>query len=189
MYASKRGNTLRDRANTESHMKMIDQLKGEIDAVYNATEKLIKLVDKDKLNWKPATGKNWMTTGQLLKHLPTACGFCIKGFVTGEWGMPDGADGGDMMPSADKMPTVKSPDEAIKELKADKKLAFEMLDKAGEDNLHNKMVAAPWGGPPMPLGVQAQSMIGHLANHKAQLFYYLKLQGKDVNTMHMYGMG
>ena len=56
MYASKRGNTLRDRANTESHMKMIDQLKGEIDAVYNATEKLIKLVDKDKLNWKPATG-------------------------------------------------------------------------------------------------------------------------------------
>ena len=103
--------------------------------------------------------------------------------------MPDGVDGGDMMPSADKMPTVKSTDEALKELKADKKLAYEMLDKAGEDNLHNKMVAAPWGGPPMPLGVQAQSMIGHLANHKAQLFYYLKLQGKDVNTMHMYGMG
>ena len=32
-------------------------------------------------------------------------------------------------------------------------------------------------------------MVGHLANHKAQLFYYLKLLGKDVNTMHLYGMG
>ena len=31
-------------------------------------------------------------------------------------------------------------------------------------------------------------MAEHLAQHKAQLFYYLKLQGKDVNTMHLYGM-
>lgn len=168
-------------------MKMIDMLKGEIDAVYTATEKLIKLVDKDKLNWKPATGKNWMTTGQLLKHIPTACGMCIKGFVTGDWGF--GGEAGDMMPTADKMPSVKSAEDALKDLAADKKVALGMLEQAGEDNLHNKLVAAPWGGPPMPLGVQAQSMIGHLANHKAQLFYYLKLQGKDVNTMHMYGMG
>ena len=189
MYASNRGNTLRDGAKTESHMKMIDQLKGEIDAVYNATEKLIKLVDKDKLNWKPATGKNWMTTGQLLKHIPTACGWCINAFVTGDWKHPDMVDGTDMMPSAEKMPAVKTTEEALKDLAADKKVALAALEKAGEDNLHNKMVAAPWGGPPMPLGVQASSMIGHLANHKAQLFYYLKLQGKDVNTMHMYGMG
>lgn len=182
-------NHSRDRAQTESHMKMIDQLKGEIDAVYNATEKLIKLVEKDKLNWKPATGNNWMTTGQLLKHIPSACGWCINAFVTGDWKHPDMVDGTDMMPSADKMPSVKSTEEALKELAADKKVAYAALDKAGEDNLHNKMVAAPWGGPPMPLGVQASSMIGHLANHKAQLFYYLKLQGKDVNTMHMYGMG
>jgi hypothetical protein len=31
-------------------------------------------------------------------------------------------------------------------------------------------------------------MIGHLAQHKAQLFYYLKLQGKPVHTGHLYGM-
>jgi hypothetical protein len=31
-------------------------------------------------------------------------------------------------------------------------------------------------------------MVGHLNQHKGQLFYYLKLQGKDVNTMHLWGM-
>ncbi len=170
-------------------MKLIDILKQEIDATYAATEGLIKLVDKDKLNWKPTSGKNWMTVGQLLKHLPTACGFCIRGFVTGDWAAADGADGGDMLPTAEKMPTVKSVDEALKALKADRKLAIEMLDKAGEDQLQNKMASAPWGGPPMPLGIHAHQMVGHLANHKSQLFYYLKLMGKDVNTMHLYGMG
>jgi len=32
------------------------------------------------------------------------------------------------------------------------------------------------------------AMIGHLATHKAQLFYYLKLQGKPVNTGHLWGV-
>jgi hypothetical protein len=31
-------------------------------------------------------------------------------------------------------------------------------------------------------------MIQHLAQHKGQLFYYLKLQGKPVNTAHLWGM-
>ena len=29
-------------------------------------------------------------------------------------------------------------------------------------------------------------MIWHLGQHKAQLFYYLKLQGKNVNTMNLW---
>jgi hypothetical protein len=31
--------------------------------------------------------------------------------------------------------------------------------------------------------------VEHLGNHQSQLFYYLKLMGKPVNTMHLYGMG
>ncbi|HRJ77805.1 MAG: hypothetical protein HPKKFMNG_00794 [Planctomycetes bacterium] len=170
-------------------MKYSDLIKSEIEATYAATEGLIKLVDTSNLNWRPTTGKNWMTVGQLLKHIPTACGFCIRGFVTGQWGMPDGADGSDMLPSAEKMPSVKNVEEALKELAADKKLALETLAKVSEKDLESKMIAAPWGGPPMPLGVHCHQMVGHLANHKAQLFYYLKLLGKDVNTMHLYGMG
>jgi hypothetical protein len=31
-------------------------------------------------------------------------------------------------------------------------------------------------------------MVTHLDVHKSQLFYYLKLQGKPVNTAHLWGM-
>jgi hypothetical protein len=31
-------------------------------------------------------------------------------------------------------------------------------------------------------------MLGHLTQHKGQLFYYLKLQGKPVNTGDLWGM-
>ena len=92
---------------------LTDLLKQEVEGAYHATEGLFKLVDKDKLGWKPATGKNWMTTGQVLHHLTNACGFCVKGFVTGDWGMPAGAKPEDMkpedmLPPAEKLPTVKS---------------------------------------------------------------------------------
>ncbi len=40
-----------------------------------------------------------------------------------------------------------------------------------------------------PLGFQLHQMVRHLDEHKAQLFYYLKLQGKPVNTGDLWGMG
>ena len=151
------------------------------------------MVEEGNLDWRPETGHNWMTMGQLLKHIPTACGFCMRGFVTGDWGMPEGVDisemsPDEMLPPADKMPTTESVQAARAELAADKKLAIEMIEKAGENDLANKMVAAPWNPTPMPLGTQLLDMVGHLHQHKGQLFYYLKLQGKPVNTMTLYGM-
>ena len=47
---------------------------------------------------------------------------------------------------------------------------------------------APWNPQPVQLGQQLLGMVNHLNQHKGQLFYYLKLQGKPVNTMHYYGM-
>jgi len=81
-----------------------------------------------------------------------------------------------------------SVDEALKALAADKAVALEYIAKAGEKNLLEKKMAAPWGGPPQNLFQHLYHMIGHLGQHKGQLFYYLKLQGKDVNTMHLWGM-
>ena len=57
-------------------MNWTELLKTEIAMTYGATEGLLELVDEDALDWKPATGDNWMTTGQLLFHLTSACGFC-----------------------------------------------------------------------------------------------------------------
>ena len=77
-------------------MNFTDLLKNEMEGAYRATEGLLELVDDDSLNWKPEAGRNWMTVGQLLMHIPTACGFCCRGFVTGDWGMPEGASIEDM---------------------------------------------------------------------------------------------
>jgi hypothetical protein len=174
-------------------MNWTELLKSGIEDNYRAAEGLIDMVDEDKLNWKPASGANWMTTGQLLMHLTGACGACCKGFVTGDWGFPEGVDPSSlppdqMLPPAEKLPAVKTVAEARKLLADDKKLALEMLRKAGESNLDSKMVKAPWDQTASQLGCQLLSMIGHLTMHKSQLFYYLKLQGKPVNTTHMFGM-
>lgn len=174
-------------------MNWTELLEQQVNETYRATEGLLDLVDDAALDWKPASGENWMTTGQLLKHITTACGACFKGFVTGDWGMPEGvslddAPPEDMLPPAEKMPASASVAEARQELAADKQLAFDMIAQAGEDGLANRTVAAPWDPTPQSLGYMLNAMVGHLATHKAQLFYYLKLQGKPVNTGHLWGV-
>lgn len=175
-------------------MKYVDILKQDAEGVYHAAAGLIKLAADTPLDWKPQTGKNWMTTGQLMKHVAEACGSTVKGFVTGDWGLPPGTKMEDMppdamMPPAEAMGTVASAEEALEQLEADKKLAFEMFEKAGEERLINEKSSPPWGGPESTLFQHCHEMIGHLAQHKGQLFYYLKLQGKDVNTMHLWAGG
>lgn len=174
-------------------MNWTELLKNEITATYGATEGLLELVADDELDWKPETGDNWMTTGQLLFHITSACGFCCKGFVTGDWTMPDMGDvaemtDDEMLPPADALPTAQSVAQIKEMLAGDKKLALDMVDQAGEDGLQTRVVSAPWDPTEKPLGPQLLMMVGHLAQHKGQLFYYLKLQGKPVDTSHLWGM-
>jgi hypothetical protein len=185
----------RDSTGKESTaMDWTELLKTEIDAVYHATEDLMKMVGPDELSWKPETGENWMTTGQLLQHITSACGFCIRGFVTGDWGMPEGVDYEDvppdeMLPPSEKMPSAESVDAAIAALAEDKATGLAMIDEAGEDTLRNRMLPAPWNpAAERSLGHHCLHMIGHLESHKAQLFYYLKLMGKPVHTGNLWGM-
>ncbi len=170
-------------------------LTQEMNATYKPAEAMLELLTDDDLNWKPATGENWMTVGQLLAHLNTACGMCCQGFVTGEWGLPEEAgETGDgdheaMLPKAAQMPSVESIAAAREALAADRKLAFRMLEKAGEENLATLMSAAPWEPDNQRLlGHHLLQMVQHLGIHKAQLFYYLKLMGRKVDTMTLWGM-
>jgi hypothetical protein len=169
-------------------MNWTELLNDNVNRTYHAIDGLLALCDDASLSWKPATGSNWMTTGQLIDHLGNAGGSCIAGFVTGKWPMPEGASMEEMLPSAEKMPSAKSVAEAKKKIAADRALALQMIAEAGEKDLATKQLAAPWDPTVMPLGLQCLGMIHHLANHKAQLFYYLKLQGKPVHTGHLYGM-
>ncbi len=85
--------------------------------------------------------------------------------------------------------TVDSVAQAKELVAADKQLTFDMIDQAGEEDLTSRKVTAPWNPTEQViLGQRLLHMIDHLAVHKAQLFYYLKLQGKPVNTGHLWGM-
>jgi uncharacterized damage-inducible protein DinB len=174
-------------------MNWKEYLQEEIEYEYAVADKVMALVDEDKLAWKPEGGSNWMTTGQLLKHLATCCGPTFKGFVTGDWGMPPDFDPKDMkpedmLPPAETMPTTDSVAAARKELDNDKKLSLEMLAQISDDDLAKKPAPAPWDPRPVILGKRLMGMVQHIVQHKAQLYYYLKLQGKPVTTHDLYGM-
>lgn len=173
-------------------MTLSHLLKNDALAMYRATEGLFRLVDD--LDWKPETGRNWMTTGQLLHHCTNACGYCFNGFVTGDWGLPEGQEISDlpdeeMLPPAEAMPQVGSVEKALDLLDADRALCLEVLQGLDDQRLLSERLTAPWGGPELPLFQHLNGMIWHLGQHKGQLFYYLKLQGRDVNTMHLWGAG
>jgi len=165
----------------------------EIESTYNITEKLFHKVTNSELSWKPATGKNWMTVGQLLMHCANyGCGKAVLGFVKGDWGFPESIEPDDPnttehVPQAEEMPCVESVEEALTLLAADKNLALCCIKDTEEADLLSKRITAPWGGPETSLFQHLLLMITHLAQHKGQLFYYLKLMGKDVNTNDLWG--
>jgi len=175
-------------------MKWKAILRDELEYLYGVTDSLIAKVDDESLDWKPETGENWMTTGQLLMHLAWGNGPGFKGFVTGDWGMPEGMsledmNPEDMLPSAEAMPAVESVAQAREKLAADKVLAFEVLEGLTEEDLATREIAAPWNpGETFALGRHLLHSIRHSLQHKGQLFYYLKLQGKKVDTSDLWGM-
>lgn len=174
-------------------------LNASVEETTKAADALMAMVGDADLGWKPASGRNWMTTGQLLMHMTNSCGFCCRGFLTGDWGLPEGdcqgaPEGGKipleaMLPPAEALPTIESVAEARRLLEVDRQLALRMIKEAGEEKLDCLMVAAPWSpNDQQPLGRQFLGMVHHLQSHRSQLFYYLKLMGRDVNTMHLWGM-
>jgi hypothetical protein len=174
-------------------MKLIEVVRQDAEIVYGTTEGLFRRVPADGLGWKPPSGTNWMSVGQLLMHCTNACGMGIKGFLTGDWGLPEGVRFEDikpeeMLPPASKMPAVGSVDEALRLLGEDRDLARRHLEGIDDARLLGERSPAPWGGPEVTLFQHLESMVLHLGQHKGQLFYYLKLMGQDVNTSDLWGM-
>jgi uncharacterized damage-inducible protein DinB len=86
------------------------------------------------------------------------------------------------------MPSSDSVASARQELAEDKKLTLEMLEKVSDEDLDNKPAPAPWDPRPMILGHRLLAMVLHVMQHKGQLYYYVKLQDKPVNTGDLWGM-
>jgi uncharacterized damage-inducible protein DinB len=165
-------------------MMLTKVLLDEADTTYAIAERLFHRVSDEHLTWAPAAGRSWMTLGQLMMHCASfGCGKAIRGFVSGDWGR--GAEDSteqDHVPPVEALPSVKSVRQGLELLAEDRELALGSIRAAGEQNLLERYVAAPWDGPEMPLFQQLLRMIAHLAQHKGQLFYYLKLMGQDVKT-------
>jgi len=174
-------------------MTLTGVLLAEAEATYAITEKLYRRVADDELSWTPAMGKDWMSVGQLLMHCASfGCGKAVRGFVAGDWGLPGGVEVDDLppeahVPPASALPSVVSVAQALELLAGDRALSAEWITAAGERNLLERTVTAPWGGPELSLFQHLLHMIAHLAQHKGQLFYYLKLMGKDVKTVDLWG--
>jgi hypothetical protein len=168
-------------------------LKSGVEYHYGVTMKLIDLLKESDLDWKPSEGHNWLTTGQLLMHLASACGHPMRGFATGDWSIPDGMHPkmdpeSKGMSMAEAFPSVSSIAEARERIESDRRMALEVLDACTEERLNSEKVAAPWDPRLLSLGERMVQMLEHLNVHKIQLFYYLKLQGKPVGTAELWGM-
>lgn len=162
-------------------------IKGLIDYmedVHRPSIALLKMVPKDKLDWKPI-GYNCMTLGQMICHLADGPGPGMKGFITGDWGLPPSEAGEEMgLPPAEKMPSC-SVEEALEKLEESHQQAKELLTTLSEEHFRNKIVSAPWGMKG-PMWRMLLDMVEHQVNHKCQLFMYLKLLGLPVHTGTLY---
>jgi hypothetical protein len=161
-----------------------DVLVEEAETTYAVTRNLMRRAGDAELSWKPAGGcTEWMSLGQLLMHCASyGCGKALQGFVRGNWAASGEDLGSTHLPPAAALPSVASVSEALELLEADRALAMACIAETGEADLLAQHVAAPWGGPAVSLFQQLLHMIAHLAQHKGQLFYYLKLMGRDVRT-------
>ena len=179
-------------------MNIGELLTKQVEDTYGATAGLVALVDDDRLSWKPQSGDNWMTTGQLLKHIETACGLIAQCFVTGDWAVlgkveAEMMEGEERDPStgmykAEALPATANKADTLAALEADKAAVLAAIAEAGEDRLASEESTAPWNPSPRSLGYNVLECLQHLASHKSQLFYYLKLQGKPVSTGDLWGM-
>lgn len=176
---------------TNTTLKQI--LLEEAERTYLITEKLFRMVSNSDLKWKPSTGKNWMTMAQLLMHCASfGCGKAVQGFVKGDWGMPEDINPENLnaeqhVPPADELPGAESVEQALKILSDDKALTLHCIFDVQETALLRDKFKAPWGGSELTLFQHLLMMIAHLAQHKGQLFYYLKLMEKEVNTSDLWG--
>jgi hypothetical protein len=175
-------------------MILKDILLDETEKVYKITENLFYLVSNNELQWTPPTGKNWMTVGQLMMHCASfGCGKAVQGFVKGDWGLPEGTkmedlDSEEHVPSQTALPAVESVEEAKELLEEDRKLTIRCISDVNEAELLTRLLIAPWGGQELTLFQHLLQMIAHLTQHKGQLFYYLKLMGKNVDTKDLWGV-
>ncbi len=149
------------------------------ESLHPPTLKLISLAPAGKLDWRPAPG-NYMTLGQLLHHLAMCPGILVAAVNNA---FPP-ADAFEKFIQED-LKNTKTPEAAQREASRGWEEAKAAISGLSEADFQKRMVTVPWG-PPTALWRVCLSMADHWANHKYQLFFYLKLLDKPVNSATLY---
>ena len=162
-------------------------LEERLNRTYRVVDDLVDLLTEDDLDWKPATGSNWMTVGQLLEHLAGCGGITFHYLADGKAATrPEGPAG--ELPLAGALPSVKSLAEGRSRIAADRYAALAALAALSDDDLEDRPCPLWWDPREVSLGHRLSEMVDHLVQHKGQLFYYLKLMGRNVDTSLLWGM-
>jgi hypothetical protein len=148
--------------------------------VYQPAEAMIRLVPRDKLNWRPR--ENFFSFGQVVCHLSEGLGRELECLLSGKWPYTP-EQMGEMM-KLENCPSC-SPEEALEKLNKDKKALRDVLAGLTEQEFSSKVVTTPWGWQGK-CELISYRFLEHFLNHKMQLFTYLKLIGLPVNTMTLY---
>ena len=157
-------------------MKKDEYFQYALDA-YKPAEAMLKMVPSDKLDWKP--GPSFMSMGQLICHLGDGIGSELGMVVNNSWPKLE-----EMSEAMKQMPAC-GVQEALAKLEKDKSVLKEVLAGLTEEEFANKIVSVPWGWQ-SKMEKMALDFREHFANHKMQLFTYLKLLGFPVNTETLY---
>jgi uncharacterized damage-inducible protein DinB len=150
------------------------------DTIIESTEKLLRMIPPDKLDWKPT--ENSFTFGQQLAHLSGAIGVYGRGIAGGDWGFKSMRDRFVL----NRHTTPIGIEEAITSLQSN---YAEFKDRVGglsEEEFNNGEIDSPQLGRVARWRL-AMLAVEHHLNHKAELFMYLKLLGAKVNTGNLYG--
>ena len=144
---------------------------------------MVEMIPDDKFDWAP--GKDFMTVGQLLKHLGGNWSI-VKMMVTNEWPFSSEEEVVEAM-KLENMATCTKP-EARAALEKDLNDAVDFIEnELSEEDFFNKEAGTPWGfkGKIWRAVILAME---HQVNHKMQLHLYMKQLGLPVNTGTLYGM-
>lgn len=155
-----------------------------VEGIFKAARGLIELTPQDKLGFKPKEGL--MNVGQVLKHLTGCLGESLAMALSNSW--PEIPEE-EMLPAADKMPSIESVDNALEAIDRDWELFKGEMEKITDGEFNQNQINVPWMPYPMTLLEYMMQAMEHLSNHRMQLFIWLKLSGEDLNTGHLYGMG
>lgn len=145
---------------------------GFYDRVVTIAAKAMADFPEEKLDWRPAPGTP--TAGELMGHISGGEEFFTRGLGQNDWTRPEHAP-----PAPDHPVTPASLAQRLEE--AHRKMKEALAGLPPQE--YAAIKETPFTGP-IPLQMLLYGMLEHLIHHRAQLYTYYRLLGKEPPSMY-----